>query len=113
MRCPAAASRALKTANVVAPPAARQASPWFGPSRPQLPAAVGGCQPHLSGAVAGDYGFDPLGLSREPEAFRRNHEAELLHARCVGGLVQMTGACSCCPCRPGGRLGTDTGSWSC
>ncbi|GBF91914.1 chlorophyll a,b-binding protein [Raphidocelis subcapitata] len=72
--------------------AARAASPWFGPNRPQLPAALGGCQPHLTGEVAGDYGFDPLGLAREPAAFRRMHEVELLHARwamlgAVGALV--------------------------
>jgi hypothetical protein len=63
------------------PAAARQRSPWFGPSRPQLPAALGGQQPHLSGQTAGDYGFDPLGLSADPAAFAKYQEAELLHAR--------------------------------
>lgn len=72
--------------------AARLQSAWFGPNRPQLPSAVGGGQPHLTGAVAGDYGFDPLGLSKEQAAFARNHEAELLHARwamlgAVGALI--------------------------
>ncbi|WIA15503.1 hypothetical protein OEZ85_002140 [Tetradesmus obliquus] len=60
---------------------ARSRSRWYGPQRPQLPAALGGCQAHLSGAVAGDYGFDPLGLSQQQEAFDKYFEAELLHAR--------------------------------
>ncbi|KAF8057921.1 sdhb [Scenedesmus sp. PABB004] len=60
---------------------ARRRSPFYGAGRPQLPAALGGQQPHLTGAVAGDYGFDPLGLAVAPEAFAKYHEAELLHAR--------------------------------
>lgn len=32
---------------------ARTRSRWYGPDRPQLPAALGGQQPHLTGAVAG------------------------------------------------------------
>ena len=72
--------------------AARAASPWFGPSRPQWLGPLGGAAPHLAGAAAGDYGFDPLGFGSEPEAFDRNLEAELLHARwamlaAVGCLV--------------------------
>lgn len=63
---------------------ARQRSRWYGPNRPQLPAALGGQQQHLKGLVAGDYGFDPLGLAVEPAAFAKYHEAELLHARSVG-----------------------------
>jgi hypothetical protein len=38
----------------------------------------------LSGAVAADYGFDPLKLSEQPQQFDKYFEAELLHARCVG-----------------------------
>jgi hypothetical protein len=60
---------------------ARSRSRWYGPQRPQLPAALGGCQAHLPGAVAGDYGFDPLGLSKQPEQLGKLFEAELLHAR--------------------------------
>jgi hypothetical protein len=62
---------------------ARSRSRWYGAQRSQLPAAVGGCQSHLSGAVAGDYGFDPLKLSEQPQQFDKYFEAELLHARCV------------------------------
>jgi hypothetical protein len=66
------------------PPAeACSRSRWYGKQRPQLPAAVGGCQPHLLGAVAGDYGFDPLKLSEQPQQFDKYFEAELLHARFV------------------------------
>ena len=63
----------------------RQARPlWLGP--------LGGAPTHLAGTAAGDFGFDPLGLGAEPEAFERNLEAELLHARwgmlaAVGCLV--------------------------
>ena len=71
---------------------ARARSPYFGASRPLLPAALGGARPHLAGAVAGDYGWDPLGLAADPNAFKRYHEIELLHARwamlgAVGALV--------------------------
>ena len=72
--------------------AARAASPLFGPARPLWLGPLGGAAAHLEGAAAGDYGFDPLGLGAEPEAFKRNLEAELLHARwamlaAVGCLV--------------------------
>eukprot|EP00879_Flechtneria_rotunda_P004588 GHRR01004843.1.p1 GENE.GHRR01004843.1~~GHRR01004843.1.p1 ORF type:complete len:406 (+),score=130.55 GHRR01004843.1:259-1476(+) len=60
---------------------ARQRSRWYGPERPQLPAALGGQQPHLTGEAAGDYGFDPLHLAEDPKKFATYHEAELLHAR--------------------------------
>ncbi|KAF6266363.1 chlorophyll a/b-binding protein [Scenedesmus sp. NREL 46B-D3] len=60
---------------------ARRRSRWYGPQRLQLPAALGGGQPHLPGAVAGDYGFDPLRLSEQPQQFDQYFEAELLHAR--------------------------------
>ena len=82
---PTGATRPLPPRPAPRAAAARTASPWFGPARPQLPAALGGGAPHLAGAIAGDYGFDPLGLAREPAAFGRLHEAELLHARCGGG----------------------------
>lgn len=36
--------------------AARARSSWYGPQRPQLPASLGGQQPHLTGTVAGRAG---------------------------------------------------------
>ena len=60
---------------------AKSRSPWYGPIRPQVPESLGGCQPHLKGQLPGDYGFDPLGLAKEPAALAKYQEAELLHAR--------------------------------
>ncbi|XP_062094873.1 photosystem I chlorophyll a/b-binding protein 5, chloroplastic-like isoform X2 [Humulus lupulus] len=37
--------------------------------------------PHLDGSLAGDYGFDPLGLGEDPESLRWYVQAELVHAR--------------------------------
>ncbi|KAJ7550744.1 hypothetical protein O6H91_07G116700 [Diphasiastrum complanatum] len=37
--------------------------------------------PHLDGSLAGDFGFDPLELGKEPRALRWYVQAELLHAR--------------------------------
>eukprot|EP00227_Mantoniella_beaufortii_P022018 CAMPEP_0197574700 /NCGR_PEP_ID=MMETSP1326-20131121/345_1 /TAXON_ID=1155430 /ORGANISM="Genus nov. species nov., Strain RCC2288" /LENGTH=249 /DNA_ID=CAMNT_0043137331 /DNA_START=404 /DNA_END=1153 /DNA_ORIENTATION=+ len=36
---------------------------------------------HLKGEMAGDYGFDPLGLGEDPEALKWYVQAELQHAR--------------------------------
>eukprot|EP00878_Enallax_costatus_P041673 GHUV01048517.1.p1 GENE.GHUV01048517.1~~GHUV01048517.1.p1 ORF type:complete len:238 (-),score=75.84 GHUV01048517.1:403-1116(-) len=36
---------------------------------------------HLKGELAGDFGFDPLGLAKDPEALRWYQQAELVHAR--------------------------------
>jgi hypothetical protein len=56
--------------------------------------------------ATGDYGFDPLKLSEDPAKFDRLYEAELLHARWVGGCrcsfgtywwrCQVAKACSMC-----------------
>ncbi|GLC41317.1 hypothetical protein PLESTB_001076000 [Pleodorina starrii] len=59
---------------------ARQRSKWYGPGRVRLPGPLGSA-PHLTGADAGDAGFDPLGLASDPAAYDRYREAELLHAR--------------------------------
>ncbi|KAM6551791.1 hypothetical protein CsatB_001599 [Cannabis sativa] len=37
--------------------------------------------PYLDGSLAGDYGFDPLGLGEDPESLRWYVQAELVHAR--------------------------------
>ncbi|GMH40218.1 hypothetical protein BSKO_08122 [Bryopsis sp. KO-2023] len=42
-----------------------------------------GCTPprHLNGSMAGDYGFDPLSLGRNPNTIRWFREAELMNGR--------------------------------
>ncbi|KAL9304202.1 hypothetical protein ACSQ67_021465 [Phaseolus vulgaris] len=37
--------------------------------------------PWLDGSLPGDFGFDPLGLSSDPESLRWNVQAELVHCR--------------------------------
>ncbi|KNA20832.1 hypothetical protein SOVF_048750 [Spinacia oleracea] len=37
--------------------------------------------PHLDGSLAGDFGFDPLGLGEDPEGLKWYVQAELVHAR--------------------------------
>ncbi|OVA10466.1 Chlorophyll A-B binding protein [Macleaya cordata] len=37
--------------------------------------------PYLNGTLAGDYGFDPLGLGEDPESLKWYVQAELVHAR--------------------------------
>eukprot|EP00882_Tetradesmus_deserticola_P000756 GHRQ01000826.1.p1 GENE.GHRQ01000826.1~~GHRQ01000826.1.p1 ORF type:complete len:243 (+),score=102.51 GHRQ01000826.1:72-800(+) len=36
---------------------------------------------HLTGELAGDFGFDPLGLGKDPQALKWYVQAELVHAR--------------------------------
>ncbi|CAI5482346.1 unnamed protein product [Closterium sp. Yama58-4] len=63
---------------------AREQSPWYGAYRPRWldPLAVPGAYPpHLDGRVAGDFAFDPAGLARDPAAFQRYCNLEILHAR--------------------------------
>jgi light-harvesting complex I chlorophyll a/b binding protein 5 len=36
---------------------------------------------HLNGSLAGDFGFDPLNLGKDPEALRWYQQAELVHCR--------------------------------
>ncbi|MEW5307110.1 MAG: hypothetical protein WDW36_009527 [Sanguina aurantia] len=71
---------------------ARTRSANYGEERPLLPGVLGsaGREGHLRGAVAGDVGFDPMGMSADPAAFAKNYEAELLHARWA-----MLGAVGC------------------
>jgi len=58
---------------------------WYGPDRAlflpsglldrdQLPS-------YLTGDLAGDYGYDPLGLGKDIDQVRKYREAELIHAR--------------------------------
>merc|ERR1712178_22666 len=46
---------------------------------------------HLDGTLPGDFGFDPLGLGKDPQALTWYQQAELQHARwamlAVAGII--------------------------
>lgn len=58
---------------------------WYGPNRALfLPGGLldrTDLPPYLTGELAGDYGYDPLGLGKDPDQVRAYREAELIHSR--------------------------------
>merc|ERR1711907_735301 len=58
---------------------------WYGPNRALfLPSGLldrTDVPPYLTGDLAGDYGYDPLGLGKDAEQVRSYREAELIHSR--------------------------------
>merc|ERR1712144_77946 len=58
---------------------------WYGPNRAlYLPGGLldrTDIPTYLTGELAGDYGYDPLGLGKDSEQVLRYREAELIHAR--------------------------------
>jgi len=58
---------------------------WYGPDRVlYLPGGLMArdeINPVLNGTLPGDYGYDPLGLAKDPETLAKYQANELLHAR--------------------------------
>lgn len=72
---------------------ARKESTWYGEQRPRFLGPIPYNYPaHLTGELPGDYGFDVAGLSKDPVAFQKYFNFEILHARwamlaALGALV--------------------------
>ncbi|KAK2661002.1 hypothetical protein Ddye_007535 [Dipteronia dyeriana] len=61
---------------------ARGESLWYGEERPRWLGPIPYEYPsYLTGELPGDYGFDVAGLSKDPVAFQRYFNFEILHAR--------------------------------
>ncbi|KAJ7950466.1 Chlorophyll a-b binding protein, chloroplastic [Quillaja saponaria] len=61
---------------------ARKESFWYGEERPRWLGPIPHEYPaHLTGELPGDYGFDIAGLSKDPVAFQKYFNFEVLHAR--------------------------------
>ncbi|KAL3514909.1 hypothetical protein ACH5RR_027626 [Cinchona calisaya] len=72
---------------------ARNESMWYGEDRPRWLGPIPYEYPsYLTGDLPGDYGFDIAGLSKDPVAFQKYFNYEVLHARwamlaALGALV--------------------------
>lgn len=61
---------------------AREDSFWYGKDRPRWLGPIPYKYPaHLTGELPGDYGFDIAGLSKDPVAFEKYFNFEILHGR--------------------------------
>ncbi|XP_038975643.1 chlorophyll a-b binding protein CP26, chloroplastic-like isoform X2 [Phoenix dactylifera] len=66
-------------------PANEELAKWYGPDRriflPEGLLDRSEVPEYLTGEVPGDYGYDPFGLSKNPENFSKYQAYELIHAR--------------------------------
>ncbi|XP_019051962.1 PREDICTED: chlorophyll a-b binding protein of LHCII type I, chloroplastic isoform X2 [Nelumbo nucifera] len=61
---------------------AREESFWYGEERPRWLGPIKYDYPsYLTGELPGDYGFDIVGLSKDPVSFQKYFNFEILHAR--------------------------------
>ncbi|XP_050268040.1 chlorophyll a-b binding protein 7, chloroplastic isoform X2 [Quercus robur] len=61
---------------------ARKESMWYGEERPRWLGPLSYDYPkYLTGELPGDYGFDVAGLGKDPVAFQKYFNFEILHAR--------------------------------
>ncbi|KAL5557643.1 hypothetical protein UlMin_033854 [Ulmus minor] len=61
---------------------ARKQSLWYGDERPRWLGPIPyDYPPYLTGELPGDYGFDIAALAKDPVAFQKNFNFEILHAR--------------------------------
>ncbi|EHA8590052.1 Chlorophyll a-b binding protein CP26, chloroplastic [Cocos nucifera] len=80
-----AAAPPPKTKPAAVSPVSEELAKWYGPDRriflPEGLLDRSEVPEYLTGEVPGDYGYDPFGLSKKPEDFRKYQAYELIHAR--------------------------------
>ncbi|GJP55670.1 hypothetical protein CLOM_g14613 [Closterium sp. NIES-68] len=99
-RTVATLSKGKKTAaKKAAAPANDELAKWYGPDRrTYLPEGLldrADIPSYLTGEVPGDYGYDPLGLSKKPADFEKYRANEVIHGR----WAMLGAAGSSCPRR--------------